>query len=108
MKKVLNFSEALEAIKEGKMVRRCAWREDIFIFRQVPATIPLEVIPKMQCLPEAVKHEFDRRSKDETIQVSGIYYSNQLALVNSSNLIQSYSPSVADVLADDWELYGAI
>lgn len=98
----MKFGEAVEALQKGEMVQRKSWAEGTFVFRQVPSSIPLETIPKMQSLPEKVKEEFVRRSTITAWQVSGIYYSNQLAIVDISNLIQGYSPSAADALAEDW------
>ena len=59
----------------------------------------------MQSLPKAVKDEFLKRFDSELYQVSSIYYDKQLALVNSSNLITGWAPSVSDSLADDWFIY---
>lgn len=100
----MNFEFALSQLKEGEMVRRSSWNPDTFVFRQVPATISKDIVPKMQSLPDSVKSEFERRFKDQNMQIDAIYYDNQLAIVNSSNLIESYSPSVADSLADDWQM----
>lgn len=102
----MNFSKAKILLDEGKMVRRSEWFfADTFVFRQVPSVIPKEVVPKMQSLPDLVKQEFQRRFDSPSMQVSGISYSNQYALVNGSNLIVGYSPSVSDIQAEDWMEY---
>ena len=62
---------------------------------QVPATIPPEIIPKMQSLPQSVKDEFIRRE-------ASIHYCNQFALVKQDNTINGWAPSSADTLATDW------
>ena len=69
---------------------------------QVPSTIKREIVPKMQSLPQSVKDEFERRFNDPNEQIDAIYYDNQLALVNPSNLITGWAPSVSDSLAIDW------
>lgn len=97
-----NFGDMLLALLDGRMVRRTSWPIGTFVFRQVPATIEKDIVPKMQSLPTSVKEEFDRRFKDEAKQIDAIYYDCQFAIVNSSNLILSYSPSVEDTLAPDW------
>lgn len=102
---VKTFGEALKALKNGFMVRRTSWHSCHFVFRQVPSQIPQEIVPKMQSLPDSVKEEFARRFQDENFQVDSIYYDNQFAYVNESNLIQSYSPSVEDCQAEDWIIY---
>ena len=99
----MNFGQAVEALKEGKRVQRTGWNgKGLFIFMQVPSTINREIVPKMQSLPQSVKDEFERRFNDPNEQIDAIYYDNQLALVNPSNLITGWSPSTSDALADDW------
>lgn len=88
------------------MVRRSSWHfADTFVFRQVPAEIPREVVPKMQSLPSDVKAEFERRFNSIQFQMNSIYYDNQLAIVGPSNLIEGYAPSVSDLNGEDWEIY---
>jgi hypothetical protein len=103
MKQGLNFGQAIEALKEGKMIQRDGWNgKDLFIFMQVPSTIKKEIVSKMQLLPQSVKNEFQRRFDNPNEQISEIYYSNQLAIVNQSNLINGWTPSVSDIFAEDW------
>jgi len=97
------FGCAIKALKEGKRVQRIGWNgKGLFVFMQVPATINKDIVPKMQSLPQYVKNEFERRFNDPNEQIDSIYYDNQLALVNTSNLITGWSPSVSDSLAEDW------
>jgi len=115
----MKFSKTLETLENGGMIKRQAWNKQTFVFMQVPSVIPIETIPKMQSLPLSVKNEFVRRAKDEiemveatahilktpaVTQHQSISYHNQLAIVLNDNTISSYSPSVADVLADDWTI----
>lgn len=97
------FGEAIEAMKAGKRVQRSGWNgKGLFAFMQVPATIGKDIVPNMQSLPQSVKDEFQRRFESEAEQIDAIYYSNQLALVNPSNLITGWAPSASDSLAVDW------
>lgn len=97
------FGAAVEALKQGKLVARQGWNgKGLFVFMQVPAQISKDIVPKMQSLPQAVKDEFQRRFESPSEQIDAIYYDNQLALVNTSNLITGWSPSVSDALAEDW------
>ena len=101
MEENLNFGEALEAVKLGKMITRTGWNgKDLFVFKQVPASIPKDVVPKMQSLPESVKNEFQKRFDSGNLDF--IYYTDQLALVGPNNFISSWAPSVSDSLAEDW------
>lgn len=98
-----NFGQAIEALKEGKRVVRQGWNgKGLFVFMQVPATITKEIVPKMQSLPQFVKDEFQRRFDDPSAQIDAIYYSNQMAIVNPSNVINGWIPSSSDTLAIDW------
>lgn len=104
--KMLNFGEAIQALNEGKMVARVGW-DNLFVFKQIPSIIDKEIVPKMTSLPDAVKKEFEFRFTEESnYQIASICYANQLAIVQKSNLIQGYSPSVEDTLANDWFIYG--
>lgn len=104
--KNLSFGEATTLLKQGKMVSRKGWNgKNMFIFMQIPSTITKDVVSKMQSLPDAVKAEFDRRFNNSNYQIEAIYYNNQLAMVNSSNVITGWSPSTIDSLSEDWELY---
>lgn len=95
-KQGLSFGQALEAIKQGKRVQRTGWNgKGLFVFKQVPAEIGTDIIPKMQSLPQSVKDEFIKRNRS-------IFYDNQLALVDQKNNISGWSPSTSDALAEDW------
>jgi hypothetical protein len=97
----LNFGQSIEALKKGCRVARKGWNgKCMFIFLQVPASIPADIIPKMQSLPESVKAEFATRG-------GFIHYSNQIVLVKPNNNINGWSPSAADALAEDWEILDA-
>lgn len=103
MNEVLNFGQALEAVKEGHRIARQGWNgKGMFVFMQVPAVINKEIVPKMQSLPQSVKDEFERRFNDPTQQIDAIYYDNQMAIVNTSNVINGWTPSIQDSLAQDW------
>lgn len=90
------FGDAIAAAKAGKRICRVGWNgAGMFVFHQVPASVDVEVIPKMTSLPQSVKDEFGRRGM-------AIQYSNQLALVKPDNSVNGWAPSTADALADDW------
>jgi Protein of unknown function (DUF2829) len=93
----LDFGRAISALKNGRRVAREGWNgKGLFIFMQVPATIPSTVIPNMQSLPADVKEEFMRRNVDS------ISYKNQLAMVYPDNTIYGWVASPSDVLEEDW------
>ncbi len=115
-----NFGQAIEAMKSGKRVQRSGWNgKGLFVFMQVPSQIGINVVPKMQSLPQAVKDEFIRRDEKmnsispATDEISAtnnlaphpfnsITYQNQMAVVYPDNSIHGWSPSSSDSLAEDW------
>lgn len=99
----MEFGKAIQHLRDGHRVRRSSWIEKKkFVFMQIPSQINKEIVPKMQSLPQLVKDYFQRTFDDPNEQIASISYSNQLAIVHSSNLITGYSPSADDSLAIDW------
>lgn len=98
----MKFGEAIEKLKEGKMIARTSWEIGTFIFMQVPSEINKEIVTKMQSLPQSVKDALQRRFDNPKLQISSIFYDNQIAKVNPSNLVTGYSPSISDSLAVNW------
>ena len=103
----MNFGKAVELLKDGQCVSRGMWKgtDKLFIFKQVPAEINKDIVPKMQSLPDSVKKQFQGTFESECLQLNAIYYSCQLALVCLSNVIHSYAASAEDIFADDWCIY---
>ncbi len=99
----MKYEEVFQLMENGGMVRRESWKENIkFVFRQVPATISKDIVPKMQSLPQAVKDYFQTTFDNPKEQISAIYYSNQFAIVGQSNMICGWMPMDEDFRADDW------
>lgn len=97
------FDNVLAPLKDGHRIAKGSWPKGTFVFRQVPASIDPEIVPKMQSLPDRVKEEFHKRTLlDPPIQ--GLNYSNQLAMCTPDNMIVSYNPTTIDILAEDWML----
>jgi hypothetical protein len=115
----LNFGQAVQAMKNGKMLQRAGWNgKGLFVFMQVPSEIKLEIVPKMQSLPDSVKNEFLRRFevgeqvKESNVSATSlpidpifyntIRYNNQFAIVYPNNDIFGWTPSPSDAAAEDW------
>lgn len=93
-----SFQAVLHPLYAGYPVRRRSWPAGHFIFAQVPAEIPVEVISRMTSLSPAVKAVLEWREKP-------LRYSNQIAYVDDQNRIIGWNPSPADCFATDWEEY---
>lgn len=78
------FEEVLKAVISREAIAfRSNWEEDRFIFCQIPANIPANIIPNMQSLPDIVKNEI---------------------LININGNITYYAPSEEDLIALDWKI----
>lgn len=93
------FGTAIHCLEHGYLVRRSGWNgKGLVVFKQVPAHINEQIIPKMQSLPESAK----------AFLMSGkqfIDYTSQCLIYNdTTGRADSWVPSIADVFARDWEL----
>lgn len=95
----MSFGIAIEALKFGLAIRRKGWNgKGLIVFKQVPAHITEEIIPKMQSLPQS--------AKDLILKGKGfIDYTSQCLIYNeNTGLADSWVPSISDVFAEDWEI----
>jgi hypothetical protein len=98
----LPFEHVLGALKSGRRVRRLS-RPGHILFRQVPSTVPAEIVGRMTSLPPAVKAEFTSQALPAVL-----VYCDQIAVYVETSLcrftVVGYSPSVEDLFATDWEV----
>lgn len=95
----LSFEQILPMIREGYAVRRNIWGENgKMVFKQVPAHITADVIPKMQSLPDEAKRQ---------VLAAGdhIDYVSQCLIFDPENgSANSWCPTIDDIFAFDWQL----
>lgn len=83
----MNFSQALENIKEGKRVARSGWNgKEMFIFLVAGSTFAVNCLPLMDIYPEG------------TI----INYHAHVDMRTADGTIVPWLCSQTDLLADDW------
>lgn len=95
----MSFGDAIEILKQGGAIRRSGWNgKGLMVFKQVPAHIDSDIIPKMQSLPQS--------AKDLILKGKGfIDYTSQCLIYNeNTGRADSWVPSISDVFADDWEI----
>lgn len=95
----MSFGDAIEILKQGGAIRRSGWNgKGLMVFKQVPARITEDVIPKMQSLPQSAKNLI--------LKGKGfIDYTSQCLIYNeNTGRADSWVPSISDVFADDWEI----
>ena len=93
------FGEAIKALKFGLAIRREGWNgKGLWVIKQVPAHIESDIVPKMQSLPQS--------AKDLVLKGKGfIDYTSQCLIYNeNTGCADSWTPSISDVFAEDWEI----
>lgn len=95
----MDFGHAIEALKEGCVIRRSGWNgKGLFVVKQVPAHITGDIIPNMQSLPQSAKNILMSRENPH------IDYTNQMLIINPDGRADSWVPSSSDIFAEDWEI----
>ena len=94
-----SFGVAIGLLENGFVLRRSGWNgKGLVIFKQVPAQIQSDIIPKMQSLPDEAKRLI-------LANAGHIGYTSQCLIYNrESGRGDSWVPSISDVFANDWEL----
>lgn len=70
----MNFGMAIMALKAGFPIRRSGWNgKGLMVFKQVPAHIESDVIPKMQSLPQSAKDLIIKAKVSLTIRVNALF-----------------------------------
>lgn len=97
--KRMSLGIAVEALKFGFAIRRAGWNgKGLVVFKQIPAHITEEIVPKMQSLPKSAK---DIILKGKRF----IDYTSQCLIYNeNTGRADSWVPSISDVFAEDWEI----
>ena len=96
---LMSFGDAIEILKQGGAIRRSGWNgKGLMVFKQVPAHIDSDIIPKIQSLPQS--------AKDLILKGKGfIDYTSQCLIYNeNTGRADSWVPSISDVFAEDWEI----
>lgn len=95
----MKFAEIIDRLDNGALCFREAWGSK-FIVKQIPQTVPAEVVPRMSSLPEAA-----RRSLADAGDGS-ISYHDQVLIVdlNDRTTATSYTPTWEDIFATDWKI----
>lgn len=98
----MNFGKAIEAVKEGKLIRREGWNgKGMFVFQRPQDVIEVTSIEKIKSLPDAVKHYYSNRTDID----SGVKFTAYLCMKAADNsIVNGWLASQTDMLAEDWEV----
>jgi hypothetical protein len=90
------FGDAIEALKSGKLIQRKGWNgKGMYVMKQIPAEIGLDIIPKMQSVQQSAKELLILRG-------TTLKYQNQMLIIKTDGTADSWVPSSSDIFAEDW------
>lgn len=109
----LSFGQALELVKEGKLVARTGWNgKGMFIFQRPADTIQTGniagdsfTIQQVKSIPQAVK-DYYKRTAVETVAVAFTPYLCMKAADNT--IVNGWLASQTDMLSSDWVEVGYV
>lgn len=87
----MNFSEALHLIKAGEKMRRREWKNALFVFLVDGSKFQVSRAPLDKFYPHGTE----------------ITYRPHIDMCGVDNSIGTWSPSIVDILTDDWEIFNS-
>lgn len=105
------FGEAVEALKEGKLVTRQGWNgKGMFLFMRPSDEIPISFVVKgMKSLPQSVKDYFyqdcvDENGKELILEDSDTVKFTAYICMKAADgsIVNGWLASQTDILATDW------
>lgn len=108
----MKFGEAIELVKEGKLVARKGWNgKHIFIFMRPLDSLSVDmIINRVKSLPQAVKDYFAAYSwtteDDEPLDDKDAYveFTEYLCMKTATGtIVNGWLASQTDMLSEDWE-----
>ena len=111
MKNNLNFGQALEAVKEGKLISREGWNgKGMFVFQRPADELPLKiVVQQVKSLPQSVKDFFHFNCNDDNGNAvpledgKPVKFTAYLCMYAADgSIVNGWLASQTDMLAKDW------
>lgn len=103
----MKFGEALEAVKEGKLIARAGWNgKGMFVFQRPEDWLSTDmIVNKVKSLPDSLKkYVNDYYDVTETNMIKFCAY---LCMKDANdNIVNGWLASQSDMLADDWMVVG--
>jgi len=105
----MNFGQAVEAAKNGKLIQRSGWNgKGMFVFMRPGDSIQTGVIPNIKSLPQAVKDWIESNINDKhnpgESGLTPVVFTPYLCMKAADNtIVNGWLASQTDILAEDWE-----
>lgn len=100
----LNFGQALELVKQGKLVQRAGWNgKAMFIFMRPADYIPVKtVVENIKSLPQAVKNYYANVTEGAMENISVAFTPYLCMKAADDSIVNGWLASQTDMLAFDW------
>jgi len=109
----MNFGQAVEALKEGKLVSREGWNgKGMFLFMRPSDELQIDmVVNKVKSLPQAFKDYVDKVMDDNTNPgekgLGTIKFTSYICMkAADGTVVNGWLASQTDMLAEDWNILG--
>jgi len=103
--KEITFSEALEAVKKGKLIARKGWNgKKMFVFMRPADELHIDmVVNKVKSLPQSVKDYYAQDGIDVTNPADTVKFTAYLCMkAADGTVVNGWLASQTDMLAEDW------
>ena len=103
----LNFGEALEAVKQGRLIARQDWNgKGMFVFMRPADELSINfIVHVVKSLPNAVKGYFADQTRLGLDGDDKIKFTPYLCLKAADNsIVNGWLASQTDMLANDWHI----
>lgn len=97
----MNFGQAVEAAKAGKLIQRSGWNgKGMFVFQRPSDVLTAEFIQKVKSLPEAAKKWIEENNGEQPV-----VFTAYLCMKAADGRIQNgWLATQTDILAEDWQI----
>ena len=106
----MNFGQAIEEVKQGKMIARSGWNgKGMFVFMRPADTLTTYIISRVKSLPQSVKDWIDKNVDDKVnpgeIGLTPVTFTAYLCMKAADNtIVNGWLASQTDILAEDWNV----
>ena len=110
----MNFGQAIEALKEGKLVQRTGWNgKNMFLFMRPADELHIDfLIDKGKSLPQAVKDYYlqdvlDNDGVRQTAEPDDVVKFTAYVCMKAADgsIVNGWLASQTDMLSEDWQIF---
>lgn len=101
----MNFGEAVELLKAGKLVTRKGWNgKDMFLFSCPEDVLPDHVVTNAISIPKQVKEYYAKKWLGRPISNNYVKVTSYICMkAADDSIVNGWLASQTDIIAEDWE-----